>query len=126
MAGTHRGPRPGHNLGFSVGIGAMDQNRMNHTPGKNFAENNSIIADTQHGETFYTLNEGVEEDTTQRTAFTNRTKVNKDKIKVRFDQFMKDAKDPAFPDKRNYVDFARMLIDKHPKIKIADLKTKIR
>ena len=39
---------------------------------------------------------------------------------------MKDAKDPAFPDKRNYVDFARMLIDKHPKIKIADLKAKIR
>ena len=41
---------------------------------------------------------------------------------------MKDAKDPAFTDKRNYVDFAnlRMLIDKHPKIKIADLKAKIR
>ena len=39
---------------------------------------------------------------------------------------MKEAKDPTNPDKRNYVEFARMLIEKHPKIKIADLKTKIR
>lgn len=67
---------------------------MNHTPGRSYAQpvaENSIISDTQHGDTFYTLNEGVKEDVTQRTTFTKSSKVNKDKIKVRFDKFMREA-----------------------------------
>ena len=68
---------------------------MNQTPGRSYAQpvpEQSIITDTLHGDTFYTLKEGTkEEDLVQKSTFTNRTKINKDKIREQFSKFVKDA-----------------------------------